>query len=655
MQKTKNKIAAFFIKKPKLKTLFQKLSLKERTILEKIILLNEGERVFAFFDRKPEALKNLKKMAKAFLETESFYRGLGGLEGYFKCFLKLLKETKPKTKGKPKTKLLEPKIIDITKRTPSINKYIEAGLKNLPLIAEVYPLGGSGDRLKLTSNKGKPLPAAQLPFLGRSLLEGLIRDLQAREYLYYKTYKKKVLVPIALMTSDAKDNHAQILKLLEENNYFQRPKSSFFIFKQISVPVISEEGHFVLKNPHELLLKPGGHGVIWKLMEEKGAFKWLLKQKRAKLLIRQINNPVAGLDYGLLAFTGYGIKEKKAFGFAACPRRVKSAEGSCVLKLKTVSSSFHYNISNVEYTDFTKWGIVDKPREKGSLYSKYPANTNILFADIKELMKAVKKDPYPGIIINLKTKATDLISKKQVRSGRLELMMQNIADVLDSKLKKTITEKGKLKLKTYLSYGERIGTLSSAKKAYEKGASILETPEGAFFDYLKNMQVLFKTLGFTLPSFGSEKEYIAKGPAFSIILHPALGPLFSEIAKKISVGKIRPGSELILDLAEVSIQKLTLDGSLIVEGQDLKSSFLALKNVTIQNGGIDRKKPNCFWKNEVVRKGQFYLKLNQNSQFFAEDICFKGSFKLEVFKNEKVTAYLKKGKVVFKREKLKKR
>lgn len=49
-------------------------------------------------------------------------------------------------------------------------------------MGEIYPLGGSADRLGLVdSNSGESLPAAMLPYCGRTLLEGLIRDLQVIE------------------------------------------------------------------------------------------------------------------------------------------------------------------------------------------------------------------------------------------------------------------------------------------------------------------------------------------------------------------------------------------------------------------------------------------------------------------------------------------
>ena len=46
-------------------------------------------------------------------------------------------------------------------------------------MGEIYPLGGAADRLGLVDpDTGECLPAAMLSYCGRTLLEGLIRDLQ---------------------------------------------------------------------------------------------------------------------------------------------------------------------------------------------------------------------------------------------------------------------------------------------------------------------------------------------------------------------------------------------------------------------------------------------------------------------------------------------
>lgn len=68
--------------------------------------------------------------------------------------------------------------------------------QGLPDLGEIYPLGGSADRLGLVDPQtGECLPAAMLPYCGRTLLEGLIRDLQVPEidfYYYYYIYTCKL-------------------------------------------------------------------------------------------------------------------------------------------------------------------------------------------------------------------------------------------------------------------------------------------------------------------------------------------------------------------------------------------------------------------------------------------------------------------------------
>lgn len=75
------------------------------------------------------------------------------------------------------------------------------------VIIRWWRAAGAGDRLGLVCDQtGEPLPAAMLPYCGRPLLEGLVRDLTAREYLYYRTFGEQCITPVAIMTSDAKGN-----------------------------------------------------------------------------------------------------------------------------------------------------------------------------------------------------------------------------------------------------------------------------------------------------------------------------------------------------------------------------------------------------------------------------------------------------------------
>jgi hypothetical protein len=101
-------------------------------------------------------------------------------------------------------------------------------------MAEIYPLGGAGDRLGLVDPvTGECLPVAMLPYCGRTLLEGLIRDLQAREFLYYKVYGRQHITPVAIMTSAAKKNNERVQALCESHGWFGRGKQSFRLFEQV--------------------------------------------------------------------------------------------------------------------------------------------------------------------------------------------------------------------------------------------------------------------------------------------------------------------------------------------------------------------------------------------------------------------------------------
>ena len=63
---------------------------------------------------------------------------------------------------------------------------------------------------------------------------------------------------------------------------------------------------------------------------------------------------------------------------------------------------------------------------------------------------------------------------------------------------------------------------------------------------------------------GSVAEYLAYGPGFVFLAHPALGPLWSVIGQKIRGGSLAPRSELQLEVAEACVQELHVEGSLLV-------------------------------------------------------------------------------------------
>jgi len=303
------------------------------------------------------------------------------------------------------------------------------GLRFLPRTAEIVALGGAGDRLGLSCDStGEALPAALLPYAGRSLLEGIVRDLQAREYLHWRALgsggggghgddeeaeeeeeeegeqqQQQLRTRVALMTSGAKGGDRRVRRLLERHRWFGRGESSFRVFCQPQVPLVAAgDGRWLSSGACVVERRPGGHGALWKVLSDGGAFSWLREGGASAAVVRQVNNPLAGTDGTLLALAGEGAARGAAFGFACCPRRPGAAEGAVVLlelpaeegeeggggsssssSSSSPSTSTTAHVTCVEYTEFEAAGL------GGNELEALPANSNLLFVDLAAAEAAV--------------------------------------------------------------------------------------------------------------------------------------------------------------------------------------------------------------------------------------------------------------------------
>lgn len=633
--------------------------------IKAVIALGQGPLVFQNFSSQEG--EKINALVAILLEVESFYKYMGGIIGYHVALLELI--AAKDTKENVKRSYLQPVGMDLTNQDAKVRRAIRLGLEHLPEMAEIYPVGGAGDRLNLCEEATQePLPAALLPFEGRTLLEGLFRDLQAREYLHYKLFGHQEVTPVAMMTSQEKQNEEHILAICERKGWFGRPPGSFKFFKQPLVPVITEEGDWALSEPLKLILKPGGHGVIWKLADEKGVFDWFKSHEREQMLVRQINNPVAGTDYGILAFLGEGCQESKAFGFASCPRLPKTAEGVNVLIETENADGFTYCLTNIEYTEFDSKGIEDTPRSAHDPYSVFPSNTNILFANISAIRKALKNLPIPGMLVNMKTKMCCIDregNKKTIAAGRLESIMQNIADAIVDRFDEKLQDPGKLS--SYITYNKRRKTISVTKSTYMAGASHVGTPEGCLYEMMANAEELLREhCHMTIPKMQSEADFLQHGPHLLFFYHPALGPLYSIIGQKLKRGTIKKNGELQLEIAELAVENLYLEGSLIIEAKQplgprdpsgliifgSECGKCLLRNVRVVNKGIDRNAANIYWKNQIQRHEELQILLHGNAEFVAENVTFHGKYFVEVPDGHRLVAVQEGQAVSFRTEKL---
>ncbi|KAJ9539820.1 hypothetical protein OSB04_026326 [Centaurea solstitialis] len=628
----------------------------------------------------------LRSLLKTLGDVEEFYDCIGGIIGYQLTILEILSQSAHGEKninfqhinnsnsmGGQLLEIHPPSVLDLSQDTEYAAQAAVWGIEGLPHLGEIYPLGGSADRLGLVDTvTGECLPAAMLPYCGRTLLEGLIRDLQAREFLYFKLYGEQCITPVAMMTSSAKNNHEHITLLCERSKWFGRGRSSFRLFEQPLVPAISaEDGQWLAKGQFVPVCKPGGHGVIWKLAYDKGIFQWFNDHRRKGATVRQVSNVVAATDLTLLALAGIGLHEGKKLGFASCKRNFGATEGINVLIEKgKPDGTWTYGVSCIEYTEFDKFGIDDgssspnrsflsySPINHGhllSLQTEFPANTNILYVDLSaaELIGSSKDETsLPGMVLNVK-KTINYVDHYGVQhgvpGGRLECTMQNIADNLVNSFSSRCFEDVEEVLDTFIVYNHRRKVTSSAKKKRKPdNMSLHQTPDGALLDIIRNAYDLLSYCDIALPEIESNDKYADSGPPYLILLHPALGPLWEVTRQKFHGGSISEGSELQIEVSEFLWRNVQLDGSLMIVAENVMGSQIdrndesilqygyrcarcKLENVKIQNKGIDwNSDKNLYWKHDVQRFEALKVVLHGNAEFEALDVNLEGNHVFEV-------------------------
>lgn len=616
---------------------------------------------------------SLLELVDMLVRMEKFYDSVGGILGYQLVALELI-EAAEAEKGssqsrmdagaphgsisRPEPRFGVPLGRDLARDKVYATQAAFWGLQGLPTMGEVYPLGGSGDRLGLVDERtGECLPVAMLPYCGRTLLEGLLRDLQAREYLHFRVFGEQHVTPVAIMTSPAKQNSRRVRALCESHGWFGRGRANFRLFEQPLVPAIgSEDGRWPATEPLKAVLKPGGHGVIWKLACDEGIFSWFYSLGRKAAMLRQISNPLAATDVTMLALAGAGLQGNKKFGFVSCERNIGHAEGVNVLaETRHPDGTWEYGVTCVEYTEFEKLSIADVPVAPGSLQSQYPANTNVLFVDLATV-EAVASSPgraaLPGMIMNLKKpiKYADYAGRMHsVRGGRMECTMQNIADSLGQTFPERLPLQKQEDLDTFLLYNERRKVTSSAKRRRNPGdLSLHQTPDGSFLDLNRNSSELLASCGVNIPRMEDNQCYLETGPPYIAVLHPALGPLWDVVRQKIRGGSFSLGSELKLEIAELAWRDVEVDGSLLVEAENALGEYVEeggerilrfgqrcgrcrLQRVRVVNRGVEWGAPGTVcWQHSVRRREALRVTLCGDAEFDAADVTFEGNHEFTV-------------------------
>jgi len=645
-------VAAFLANHHEVEDVLEQLTPIKQLIVLSLIAVGEGTVLFYDFEDVSHHFEQLNALLEDLIDVEKFYDTIGGIVGYHLAFLKLLFGALQTTE---KEVVYEhPRSLDISKPSNLFYDLTATGVENLPHVAAIFPVGGAGDRLDLQDEKsGVPLPAAKLRFHGRSLLNGMFRDLEGMEYLYYKLTGKSITIPVALMTSAEKQNDDHIRDICERNHWFHRDPKSVYIFKQPMAPVLTKEGRWSFKAPLRLNMKPGGHGVIWKLAIDHKIFKQLDKMGIHKAFLRQVNNPMASIDGNILSLVGEGFRRNAVFGFTTCDRPVHISEGMVVLEHTRLDGGDQYCLKNVEYTDFVKNGLDDQPCEPGSLYSRFPSNTNILFADLKAVAESIEQNPLPGMLINLKAKFPTLTQRgdvEEIYGGRLETVMQNVADHFVMATEGQLCEEDKYILPVFSIYNRRQKTHSTTKRSYKAGVYVDQTPVRCFYDLQATYRELLRDhCQITLSDIGEFDDYLTYGPGIVVEVNPALGPLFYIMGQKIRGGTIADGSELHLDIAELDMENLHLSGCLRIFADspiEKAPGRCELIDVTVINAGTEFPRAERCWKGDYRQNESLEIVIKGNGEFYAEGVTFKGAHRIEVDNGCRVVAHQEGDSVV---------
>lgn len=613
-------------------------SVEERYVIGLTVLLDQFERLFDGIEKLPDPRGTLQKLVSILVDTERFYQPIGGLLGYYQETLRLI--AGQKTESRPTW--LPPPFFEMRAKTASVWTQCYEGICRLGEVAQVFTVGGAGDRLKLTDVlTGAPLPVARLLFLGKTLLEWLFRDVEALEYLYFRVFGRTVSVPVVLMASHERQNAEQIQQLCVEHQWFGKAPKDLCTIVQSLVPTIGLDGQWICSGPAQLVAKPGGHGVIWKLAQDAGAFDWLSSRGISTILVRQINNPFPSLDHTISSFLGAGLLEHKWFGFASCPPRPGFAEG--LIALESTCDNM-VGVVNIEYTLFERIRAENLALFDGTC----PANINMLFANMEAVRHALQSLPIPGKMVNAKMEVDCVEDGKIVHRPvvRLESMMQGIADAMMTPLGGSIDREDLAGgLSTFLALYDRSKSFSVTKRASAPGQSLYETPESCLYDwYLISRRLLKEICYFELPPEVSLEEFFRHGPNSLFFFHPALGPLWEIIGQKVCGGRLSPGAELELEIAEVSIRNLSVKGSFRLLADSVTGCLdesgvrhlgpavgrAVLKNVEIVNEGVSQGPLQSFVDRSIPRAASCTICLKGASELIAEDVVLRGDFSLTV-------------------------
>lgn len=199
----------------------------------------------------------------------------------------------------------------ITKEEKEMYENVGADILRNNKFAVVTMSGGQGTRLGYKGPKGTF--KIDVEPQAKYLFEVIVDTLQRANKKY------NVTIPWYIMTSN--ENNDEIVKFMEEHNYFGYDKEYIGFFEQGELPLITEDGQILLDENYNIKKASDGNGSIFKSMYIKGVLEDMKTKGIEWVYIGSIDNVLLKMVDTLLM--GVAIKEGSEIAtrsiFKNCP------------------------------------------------------------------------------------------------------------------------------------------------------------------------------------------------------------------------------------------------------------------------------------------------------------------------------------------------
>jgi UDP-sugar pyrophosphorylase len=429
-----------------------------------------------------------------------------------------------------------------------------------------------------------------------------------------RKYGKGKKLPLCIMTSNA--TNTAITELLRDNDNFGMLQKQITIVNQgTGVPIFEKSENKLVLNPKdEFNIQTATHGqgdVHTLLRKHRVVEKWYNEGIEWLMFLEDTN----GLAFHNLALMlGMSVKHTLTMNMVAFPRKAKQATES-IVKLINEETKETRTIS-VDYEQFDPLlrahGYTNGDEaDEATGYSPFPGSTNHQFVFNLKRYLAIK-GTVPEFVVKAKDGA----------SAHLECRMQDISSILTGR---DALKVGYTCVPTEHCFSPVDTTAEDGAKLQQSGMIPRCAASGEADQYAVHAK-LMRSIGCEV-EMGETDTFngVSASPAPQIIIKPDTACFpgdYSTLFPHPERIKISSRSSLVVSGPGVVIESLTLDGALVIEGNE-KVEEQVVKNLVVKNDGWTIVKDDDCVVEDIAMRGYHLEKKETKKVVFSETILDK--------------------------------